>query len=134
MAEPDDVTPNPNMSPVSEVVQDGTGLPPGTIHHGNGLKSKWSGSAEGYAPPNPPIEVVPDHNPNDPSDPDWRVKQQRTGRDYGWFSDKAAAIERATSIAKEHKTELIVKNADGSIGKGHSSRSSYGNDPTRSPG
>lgn len=129
------MTDTPQEQVDTEVVQDGTGLPPGdegnlgVIDHGHGLKSRWTGRASGSMPPNPPIEVQPAGG-----DPDatahWEVQQQRTGTVFFDHPDKAVAVGYATRLAQEHKTELIVKDRHGAIDW----RNSYGNDPPTSPG
>lgn len=99
----------------SEVVLDGTGL------------SVSVGEED-----NPPIEVQWD----DGSEV-WKIVEQDTGQVFylGESGENKTDVEaKADDIARVRRTERISKNKDGSIGKGPSSRSSFGNDPESSEG
>lgn len=55
----------------------------------------------------------------------WSVRKAGSSRASGTYQTQKEAITKATSIAKNQKTELYVHGKDGRIRE----RNSYGNDP-----
>ena len=55
----------------------------------------------------------------------WAVRGENASRDTKVFSTQKEAQNRAIEIAKNQKSEVIVKGTDGRI----RSKDSYGNDP-----
>jgi hypothetical protein len=69
-----------------------------------------------------------------------KMKSDRTPTTLSQHTDKDDAVKRgrveakALHVATGETVELIIKNLDGTIGKGSSSRSTYGPDPKRRKG
>ena len=65
-----------------------------------------------------------------PSGKQWSVRKAGAERASGKFSTQQQAVERATKIAKNQKTEVYIHGKDGRIRE----RNSYGSDPVSRPG
>lgn len=55
----------------------------------------------------------------------WAVRGSGNTRDTGRYPTQAAAIDRATEIARNKRSEVLIHGRDGRIRE----RNSYGNDP-----
>jgi len=60
----------------------------------------------------------------------WDIKKPGAMRSSGHFDTKKGAVDRARSISRNQKTELVIHNKDGRI----SQKDSHGNDPRSSKG
>lgn len=78
-------------------------------------------------PRKPAIHTVP-HNDG------WANKREGASRVSNTAKTKAEAQAKGRDMAKTEKTEHVIHNKDGSIGKGGGSKQSYGNDPRSSKG
>lgn len=73
------------------------------------------------------------------SDGTWTVVRERTNV-LAATNSKAEAVTAGAGFARQewevdgHPTELVIFNRDGRIGKGASSRRTYGRDPSRTKG
>lgn len=65
-----------------------------------------------------------------PHDNGWAVKPEGGERASSVHENQEEAVERATELARNQKSEVLVHGQDGTI----RSRNSYGNDPRRTPG
>jgi hypothetical protein len=67
-------------------------------------------------------------------DGEWKNRPQGNERASNTGGTKAQRQAVGKAMAKARGVEHVIKNKDGAIGKGSSSKQSYGNDPKKSKG
>jgi Uncharacterized protein conserved in bacteria (DUF2188) len=60
----------------------------------------------------------------------WSVRKSGSSKASNTYSTQSEAIDKATKVARNQKTELYIHGKDGRIRE----RNSYGNDPAQSKG
>lgn len=64
----------------------------------------------------------------------WKNRPQGNDRASNTADRKADAVATGRKMANERGVEHVIKNMDGTIGKGSGSKQSYGKDPRSSKG